>query len=301
MKVSYLGPEGTFTNEAAIMFFPTPHADFEALATVSQVLRAVEDRKSINGVVPIENSVQGEVTTTMDSLVFDFQDLLIVGEIILPVTFCALRKPGDMCQFSSIFSHPHALAQCARYIEKAGVPTVASKSTAEACEFIASKGEPGAIAIASRKAGLRYSLEVVAEQIEDFPGAVTRFLVIGTQPFKGSGEAKTTFVIIPKNQHQGVLAEILQTLSDRSIDVYSIHSRPVRRQLGTYCFFLTVSGQLNNSNVFSALSYLIGTGHRIKFLGSYGASPSLTSALRANDISGKFLTTVSQLSTYRTE
>jgi prephenate dehydratase len=299
MNVTYLGPRGTFAGEAAALFFASEPVDFQPISTVSQVLAAVESGQSTFGVVPVENSVQGEVTTTLDSLVFDFHGLQIAGEVVLEISLYAFRKPHDLSPPSTIYSHPHALAQCTRFIERLNVTTVASKSTADACDHVASSGEPGAIAIASQKAGLLYNLEIMEPRIDDFPGAATRFLIIGTKSPAKSGMDKTVFVIIPKNQSKGVLAEVLQTLADGSLDIYSIHSRPVRRRLGTYCFFLTISGHINESYVFDALSSLLHSAHRIKFLGSYREYSFPVPEIRLSDIARNFLNSSSELAKYR--
>lgn len=298
MAISYLGPQGTFTHDATVSFFGND-ASLVPRGTVLDVMRSVERRESEYGVVPIENSVQGEVTTTMDALVFDLDHVRIVGEIVLPVTFCALRKAGSQVPPTSLHSHPHALAQCTRFVQRMGVPVVESKSTADACAFVAVSDEHGAIAIASRRAGETYGLDIVEERIEDHRGAETRFLILATHSAAKTGRDKSSFVVIPKNQNRGVLAEVLATLADHSVDVYSIHSRPVRRRLGTYSFFFTVSGHIEDEPVFAALSSLLDEGHRLKFLGSYQAVPESAPPPRIEELSVHLLSNVSELAALR--
>lgn len=294
MNVAYLGPQGTFTHEAATRLYP-PGDHLEPLGTVAEVLQEVASGRCSAGVVPIENSVQGEVTATLDALVFDNHHLLITGETLLPVTFCAFRRPGETGPVTAIHSHPHALAQCAKYVREARVRSVASSSTAEACRMVANGAEAGAVAIASHGAGELYGLTLVTEQIEDFPGAFTRFLSIGTVLSPRSGNDKSAFVVVPKSQGKGVLAEILETLADDLLDVLSLHSRPIRRQLGTYCFFFSVSGHLKDRNVFDALSSLLRAGHRVRFLGSYACAPSPPAAAHETEEIERFITSVDDL------
>lgn len=298
MTASYLGPQGTFTHEAAISFFGNTDG-FEPRNTVVDVLRSVESREFPFGVVPIENSVQGEVTTTMDALVFDFNSIGIVGEVILPVGFCAFRKKGAVDSPTSVHSHPHALAQCTQYVHRLGAPVVASKSTAAACEFVATTHDTGVVAIASGRAGEMYGLELIDADIEDYPGAQTRFFVLGTERTVPTGSDKTSFVVIPRNQNRGVLAEIFETLADRSIEVHSIHSRPIRTRLGTYSFFLTISGHLSEADVFAALSSLLDGGHRLKVLGSYAACPDSLPPPPVAEARIRLLMTVPELAAYR--
>jgi prephenate dehydratase len=298
MAITYLGPQGTFTHDAASSFFGS-EALLDPRATVVDVMRSVERGEAEYGVVPIENSVQGEVTTTMDALVFDLDDVRIVGEIVLPVTFCALRKVGARSAPTSIHSHPHAIAQCTGYVRRVGVRVLESKSTADACAFVAGVDDDGAIAIASHRAGETYGLEVVEEAIEDHRGAETRFLVLAKRSAPPTGRDKSTFVVIPRNQNRGVLASVFATLADQSIDIHSIHSRPVRRRLGTYSFFFTVAGHLDDAPLFAALSSLLDEGHRLKFLGSYRAVRDSMPPPRIEELSVHLLSNASELAALR--
>jgi len=268
--VAYLGPAGTFSQDAAIALFGG-NERLLAMPTIPLVLESVRNGKAAFGVVPIENSIHGEVTMTMDALVFDFVDLFVGREIVVPVSFSAFRKFGDDGPVRRILSHPHALAQCRRFVETCGGIVTAVDSTARACEEVATSSESGSIAIASRSAGALYELNLVASDVEDHSGAGTRFYAVGRSYFPPSGNDKTLLVLIPKRRDTGVLVRSLSAFSSRHLDLVSIHSRPLRSAIGSYCFIITVEGHLGNRNIQEALQELLALGTTIKFLGSFSA------------------------------
>ena len=268
-RVVYLGPEGTFTQDAANMLFPDGSSDLQPLPAIPDVLEQVHSGNSHYGIVPIENSVYGEVTTTMDLLVFEYSDLFVCGEVVIPVSFCAFRRPGDVSPVRTVVSHPHAIAQCRRFIAGLGASTMNANSTAQACKQVAESTDPGLLALASGTAGPLYGLRSTATEVEDVAGAATRFYLVGRDFPAPSGIDKTILVFVPKTQETGALDRILQCFSKQNINLVSIQSRPLRSHLGEYCFISAINGHLAELQTHSAVLEILGIGTAVKFLGSF--------------------------------
>ncbi len=283
--VSYLGPAGTFTHEATVGLFGTSE-QLVPLSTIPLVLDAVSKGASTFGVVPIENSIQGEVTTTMDALIFDYDHIYVTGEYVVPVTFSAFQNATDYSLPTAVISHPHAIAQCRRYIERLGVAVRTANSTAHACEIVSQNTEPGLIAIGSKAAGELYSLRTLENQIEDFPGAATKFYSIGRSISPPSGNDKTLLVLNPLSHAPGVLSKCLDTFTEKSLNLFSIHSRTLRAELGTYAFVLVVQGHIGDNRLQTAISGLLMDRVLVKFVGSFAAWQKALPTSPAVDISG---------------
>jgi chorismate mutase/prephenate dehydratase len=269
-KISYLGPPATFSHEAAIGLFGAD-ANLIPLTTIPSVMQSVRADEAFCGVVPIENSIHGEVTTTMDALVFDFVGLYAHSEIVVPVSFCAFARTEDDSQPKVVLSHPHAIAQCRGFVNSLAAEVRNSDSTARACEEVATSADPGMIAIASMAAGRMYGLRLMASKIEDYPGAATKFYALSKHFSVPSGNDKSLLVLIPRSQDTGTLVRLLSPFSNQRIDVVSIHSRPLRSSLGSYCFILTVAGHIGQPPLFSVLNEIVSSGTALKFLGSFPA------------------------------
>lgn len=269
-RVAFLGPEGTFAHQATELvrsvegpFEPDPRP------TVVSVIEAVEDGRADLGVVPFENSVEGQVNLTVDVLVHDAERIQVREEVVVPVTFGAYRRPGDTSGIEVVTSHAVALAQCRRWVHDSGATARETSSTAEACRFVAEEADPGVVAVASPLAARRWELEAVATGIEDFPGAQTRFVVVGPDAAAPTGADRTMFVLVPPDDRAGVLLRALEHLSGRGLNLSAIASRPLRVRLGEYCFVLVVDAHLDDGPVEEAFAALRADGYRIKVLGSY--------------------------------
>jgi prephenate dehydratase len=276
-RVAYLGPEGTFAHQAVSLLrgVEGPIAT-DARATVVSVLEAVEDGDADLGVVPFENSVEGQVNLTVDVLVHDSERIQVREEVVLDVTFGAYRHPGESVGARVAASHPVGLAQCRRWIHDSALALRETSSTAEACRLVASGAEPGMVAVASPTAAAQWSLEAIEEGIEDFPGAQTRFVVVGTAPAPPTGRDRTMFVLTPPDDRAGVLLRALEQLSGRGLNLSAIASRPLRVRLGEYCFVLVVDAHVTDDPVADAFEALRADGYAIKVLGAYpqwGAAP----------------------------
>lgn len=269
-RIAYLGPEGTFAHQAtALVRSGGPDPSTEPFPTVVSVLEAVEDGAADLGVVPFENSVEGQVNLTVDVLVHDSGRIQVCEEVVLDVTFGAYRRAGAPGAPGVVASHPVGLAQCRRWVHDSGLGIRETSSTAEACRLVAEGGDPGLVAVASPEAASRWGLVALATGIEDFPGAQTRFVVVGRDAAPPSGHDRTMFVLTPPNDRAGVLLSALEQLSGRGLNLSAIASRPLRARLGEYCFVLVVDAHLADDTVSDAFAALRADGYTVKVLGAY--------------------------------
>lgn len=270
VEVAYLGPAGTFTESAVDLISTIQRPSKVPLETVVDVINSVEEGSFSFGVVPIENSVEGEVTSTLDYLIFNTESVLIQEEVVVPVTFNAYRLEKYNGQpIHSVASHPHAIAQCRRFIQSNNLAIVNTASTAAACELVAEGQDSGLIALGSPNAGPLYGVAPFAVGIEDNRDARTRFILIGKTVHSGTEGTKSTLVISVPNTGIGILARCLTAFADRGINLISISSRPLRSSLGTYAFVLNVQGHVLDPSMQSAINELLDFGVALKFLGSY--------------------------------
>jgi prephenate dehydratase len=270
-RVAYLGPEGTFAHQAVARIRAAgPGARAEPRPTVVSVLEAVEDGEADFGVVPFENSVEGQVNLTVDVLVHDSERIQVCEEVVLDVTFGAYRRPGSLDRPpSAVASHPVGLAQCRRWVHDSGLPVRETSSTAEACRLVAEGDDPALVAVASPTAAQRWGLEAIAKGVEDFPGAQTRFVVVGHEAADRSGCDRTMAVLTPPDDRAGVLLAALQHLSGRALNLSAIASRPLRARLGEYCFLVIIDAHLDDQPVAEAFAALRADGFVVKVLGAY--------------------------------
>lgn len=268
---AYLGPAGTFTQQALLTIPEVSTGELLPCAGVPAVAAAVRTGQARFGLVPLENSVEGPVSLTTDELVVG-SPLRIVREVFLPVSFVvAAREPLALSDVSTLVSHPHAHGQVRNWV-KANVPgaqIVVAGSTAEAAALVA-QGEYDA-AVCARIAADNNALTVLAEQIEDTAGAVTRFALLtrpGALP-EPTGNDRTTFVVHIRQEQPGALSGVLLELASRSINLTRIESRPWRERIGEYHFILECEGHVEDPRVGEALAALHRTCADVRFLGSY--------------------------------
>ena len=271
--VEYLGPEGTFAHEGTDLVRTVPGpVEHRACATVHEVIHDVDDGRCDYGLVPLENSIEGGVLSTIDVLVFEVDRARIREEVVVPVAFGAHRRAEVVgAPATTILSHPFGLAQCKRYARDRGLDARITDSTAEACRIVADSDDPGLVAVSSAKAAELFGLVTVDQHIEDFPGARTRFALVGRDGLDPTGDDKTTLVVTPPSEGVGILLKTLLPISDRGINISEIVSRPLRQQLGEYCFLLTIDRHAAEPVVQDAVADLEGHGFTVKLLGSYPA------------------------------
>lgn len=271
--IAFLGPAGTFTEEALLTQPDLAEEDRLPERAVPDVITAVEKADADFGIVPIENSIEGAVTVTLDTLAFD-TDLLVQREVVLPVSLNLLARDGARrSEVKTVISHPQATAQCrlwmAKHMPKAAVD--AANSTAEAVERVARSQRKDLAAIGTAYAGRIYKLKTLAREIEDHPENETRFVVIGHGVPAPTGHDKTSIVCFQKQDRPGSLLAILQEFAARSINLTKLESRPTKRGLGDYCFFIDLEGHVTDELVADCLRNLVAKQAEVKFLGSYPA------------------------------
>ncbi len=265
MVVAYLGPAGTFTEQAAQKHFGHGPEKLP-LASIPDIFQEVEAGRAQYGVVPVENSTEGAVTHTLD--LFRDSGLVICGEVLLPIHHCLLSQSEDLKQIKQVLAHQQALAQCRRWLDvnMPDAERVAVSSNAEGARMAATDG--AIAAIASDAAGELYSVPVQQSHIEDDSSNTTRFLVIGTRPVAASGHDKTTLLVSARNQ-PGALHKFLSPLAERGIDMMRIESRPVPGAGWQYCFFIDVDGHCEDERMVEGLAALKSEVGMYKMLGSY--------------------------------
>jgi chorismate mutase/prephenate dehydratase len=265
MQIAFLGPEGTFTQAAALKHFGHSVATLP-LAGIADVFREVESGAAHFGVVPIENSTEGVINHTLD--MFMNSPLRICGEVELRIHHHLLGKGKTLKNVKRVLSHQQSLAQCREWLDAnlPDVERVAVASNAEAAR-LASK-DTKAIAIAGSSAAEIYGLKVLVSNIEDEPDNTTRFLIVGTLDPLPSGEDKTSLLISGPNR-SGSLMGLLAPLARHKINMTRIESRPSRRGLWEYVFFVDIDGHVQDPRVSKALAELEQGSSVIKWLGSY--------------------------------
>ena len=277
MRIAYLGPAGTFTEDA--LGEAAPGAGHDALRTVTihDAIVAVERGEADRALVPFENSIEGSVRTTLDTLAFEAAEVTIVGEHDYAVRpHLIAGEEIELGEVTAVLSHPQPLAQCARYLREQlpGAERVTASSTAEAVRIVCE--EEGRrerwAAIGARAAAELYGGVVLAEGIEDEQDNVTRFVWIapaGTEP-EGGSEWKTSLVFHELGEdHPGALVEALGEFSSRGVNLSRIESRPMRQGLGRYMFFCDLDGALSDTAVAEAIAALRAKAESVRVLGSY--------------------------------
>ena len=274
-ELAYLGPQGTFTEQAARAF--GGDRKLIPVRTVPHALSAVRAKESDLACVPLENSVEGAVPATMDALA-DGEPLTAIAEVVLPIRFSILVRPGTTA-VRTIASHPHALAQVDNWLTEhlPAATRLAATSTAAAAEGVAA-GEYDA-AVTAPIAGRHYPLRALATDVADLADAVTRFLVLGRPGGcpPPTGADRTSIMAIPRTSRTRVLAEMLTELALRGINISRIESRPLKGRFGEYRFFLDLDGHIAEERVGDALAALHRYCHELRFLGSYPRADALQS------------------------
>ncbi|MHB8510724.1 MAG: prephenate dehydratase [Actinomycetota bacterium] len=273
MKAAYLGPPGTFTEEALLSIPECASCEAVPMNSIPEVVSAVERGAVAHGVVPIENSIEGSVNLTLDALAFDTHAVVIQREVVLGIRHCLLaRSDVKLQQITDVLSHPHATAQCRGSLQQL-IPSArvhAANSTAEAAQDVAASKENWA-AIGTRLAASLYGLEILASDIEDRKENQTRFVLLGRTPAERSDSSKTSVVCFIEKDRSGALLAILHEFSDRSINLTKLESRPTKAKLGEYCFFIDMEGHVSEPQVHHALASLRTKILELKVLGSYPA------------------------------
>jgi prephenate dehydratase len=274
MRIAYLGPAGTFTDDAVRAALGEQPAELVPEPTVYEAILAVESGEANRALVPFENSIEGAVRSTLDTLAFDTSSVTIVGEHDLPIRHSLVaRRELRLDEITAVLSHPQASAQCARFIRDRlpAAEVRAAASTAEAVRAVAASEEPQA-ALAARSAADLYGCVVLAEGVEDSADNVTRFVWIAPRDTRPTGEGtwRTSLAFSELGEDRpGALVEALLEFSRRGVNLTRIESRPRRRGLGRYMFFIDLEGSIDDEIVAEAIEGLRGAAESVRILGSW--------------------------------
>jgi prephenate dehydratase len=273
LRVAYLGPRGTFTEDALRDAAAGEDLDPVPSPSVYAAIVAVQSGEAERAFVPFENSIEGAVRATLDTLAFD-TDGAIVGEHDFPIRHCLIAKRElPIEEIEVVLSHPQASAQCARFIRESmpGAEVRAAPSTAEAVRVVSEHEEHWA-ALGAASAAALYGCAILRDGVEDEPDNVTRFVWVapeGTAP-SGDGPWRTALIFAELGEdHPGALVDALREFSDRQVNLTRIESRPLRRGLGRYMFFVDLEGATDDPPVSEAIEGLRAKAESVRVLGSY--------------------------------
>lgn len=272
IKIGYLGPEGSYSEVAAKKWLETlglKEAILIPSSTIPFLVESINKDITDYSIVPLENSIEGNINITIDELIRT--ETRIVGEIIVKIDHClAVRPETSRNKIQTIYSHSQALSQCYHFIT-AYYPDailIPVESTSKAAELVA-KGNKDSGAICSKQAALNNSLVILAEKIQDYRDNKTRFVAVSKHKPKPAKKNKTTLVIALPENKPGGLYGVLKEFADEQIDLTKIESRPTKKELGEYLFFIECIGHIQDESLNKVLSLLSSKAAFLKVLGSY--------------------------------
>ena len=274
MRVAYLGPPGTFTQDALRDAAGGQAIDEAPVPSVYDAIIAVQSGHADRAFVPFENSIEGAVRSTLDTLAFDAHGVTLIGEHDFAIRHCLIaREQMPLDRIEIVLSHPQASAQCARFIreELPRAEVQGAASTADAIRRVSESGEQWA-ALGAAGAAELYDCVVLRDGVEDEPDNVTRFVWVGTEETEptGKGPWRTSLVFSELGEdHPGALVDALREFSNRSVNLTRIESRPLRRGLGRYMFFIDLDGGTGDDDVSEAIAALRTKAESVRVLGSY--------------------------------
>jgi prephenate dehydratase len=282
LRVAYLGPAGTFSEDALeVSRFASDALEPVICETIPAAIDAVSDGSADRALVPVENSIEGSVRPTLDGLIEHADEVRIAGEFDHEIRSALIARPTvSLEQIEAVLSHPQPLAQCALFLrtELPGAELRVASSTSAAVREVAASSEPWAAVGPARAAGL-YDCVVLREGIEDEPGNVTRFLwlepredeAVQVDPDDGGGSRWKTSLAFAElgADHPGALVDALQEFSSREVNLVRIESRPMRRELGRYRFFIDIEGRTGDEPIDAAIEGLKSKAEWVRNLGSY--------------------------------
>lgn len=271
-QVAYLGPPGTFTEEALLTQPDLAEADHFLCRSIPEVLGAAADGRVDLGFTAIENSIEGTVNVALDALIFE-HNLLIQREVVIDVRLHLLGFSGTaMDEIRRVISFPVATAQCRRYLTE-NLPhaeEIAANSTAAAARDLAISNDKTAAAIGTALSQEIYGLDMIATDIEDHPENQTRFVAVSRTGVPApTGHDKTSIVVFQRADRSGSLMGILAEFAARSINLTKLESRPTKKALGDYCFLIDLEGHVADQLVADCLTSIVAKHGEVKFLGSY--------------------------------
>jgi len=265
LTIAFLGPAGTYNHVATMKHFGS-FIEQAPVDNIEDVFRVVETGQAHFGVVPIENSTEGVITHTLDLLINS--SLFICGEVDLRIQHNLISNEKQLADITRVYAHQQSLAQCRRWLDEnlPGVEQYAVRSNSEAVRLI--KDEKASAAIAGQLAAELHGVPILYSEIEDEPDNTTRFIVIGRDPVPPSGKDRTSLLVTASNK-PGALHRLLKPLADRNIGMSKIESRPSRRGVWEYVFFIDIEGHQDDALVADALREIEHESPMVRILGSY--------------------------------
>jgi chorismate mutase/prephenate dehydratase len=266
VKVAFQGERGAYSEGAIYTFFGDA-AEVKPCRDLTEVFESVDRQEAQFGVVPVENSLEGSVNQTYD--LFLTHDLKVSGEIIIRISHCLIANPSTSLEaVKTVYSHPQALAQCRRFLERLGRDLIPTYDTAGSVKMLKEKGLKDAAAVASKKAAELYGMKILAREIEDNPTNYTRFFVLSKNDAAMTGRDKTS-IIFAAAHTPGSLYHALGEFAKRNINLTKIESRPTKQKAWEYNFYLDFEGHRREKRCAEALEALAKSGAFLKILGSY--------------------------------
>ena len=267
--IGYLGPQGTFSHLAALEYFGE-NAPICPYPSIYSLIMAADKGEVERAILPIENTIEGSVTTTIDTLVYD-ASLYITGEHILKIRENLMARPGvGEADIKKILSHPQPIAQCSRMLESdyKGIAVENTESTAAAAKIVAASAEPYAV-LGPKALAPCYGLEILRADCADDPSNATRFVVVEKTPSSAVSSADKTSIAFTLDHRPGSLWGALEMFAKQNINMLKIESRPLRREPGKYVFIIDIDGNADDAAIFFALEKIRSHTDFYKFLGSY--------------------------------
>jgi prephenate dehydratase len=267
-KIAYLGPEGTYSEHAAKLW--NHESELIPSDSINMVSKTVENGLADQGIIPIENSIEGGVTFTLDLMIHE-SELLICGEIVIPINhFLMAKEKIELSEIKAVYSHPQSLGQCREFLKKhlPNAELLASLSNSTAVKEML-ESNYSAAAISSQRAANLYDAFILKENIEDRPNNETRFIVISRKDHEKTGDDKTSLCFEFDGDRPGTLGFSLMEFASRNINLVKIESRPNKKDLGRYVFFVEIEGHRFDQNIMQAIDALSMNVSMLKILGSY--------------------------------
>lgn len=274
MSIAFLGPRGTYSEEAAITY-GGPDAELMPFATIAASADAVERGEADVAVLPLENSIEGGVSMTLDLLIHE-TDLRICREVVVPIRHIMVaREQIPLSDIRTVMSHPQALGQCRRFLDSrmAQAQQVAALSTAGAVQAVVEGDDPTVAAIGPAPAQRLYGGVVIAEDIQDNPTNLTRFVALAHEEGQPTGDDKTSIGLTADADEPGVLEKIIRPLAEAGLNLTRLESRPTKGWLGTYVFLIDFEGHRADPKVAEVISAMGRFAETLKVFGSYPRFP----------------------------
>jgi prephenate dehydratase len=268
----YLESDGPLALEAITKLRTVAPTEVLPMPTVAHVLETVEHTPGSAGLLPIEDSYEGEALAVYDRLVFDSWHAFIRDEVVVADTLDAFAVSGVASELAhTAVSTPRGIDHCIRFVQEHGLRVRYADSHTDACRQVAATGDEGLVAIAPVRVGEAFDLVTVAVGIEDLPDLKTRFIVVSRDVAPPTGDDKTTLVVTPAVDRSGTLVDLLAAFGENDVNMVSLLSRPLRASMGTHCFQITCEGHISDPAVRATVRRLWDKGARVKVLGSFPA------------------------------